>query len=307
MTKADFLASETGQQYTAKMRLTGLRPVTINNYARRVSAAARYLKKAPVDLTSSDAEEFIQRSALDGNSNINSIITCVALKFYVTRILDKPWHNFALPRVRKHQQRRARPLTREEILAIIDRTRGLRYRLLFALIYGSGLRVSEACHLQLGDIDFSNRRVYIKDGKGGRHRETVLPQMLHNRLQTYIAERRPIEWLFPSRFTSYETDTLFPIVKATRPISPRAAQYEFDLARNRLNLAGLVTIHSLRHSFATHLVEYNMPLFSVQRLLGHRHLSTTLGYLSSMGRPVVEDFSPLDRLDYNALPGIAHL
>lgn len=307
MTKAEFIASESGQRYTAVMRLTGLRPVTINNYARRVSAAARYLRKAPTDLSSEDAEEFIRRAALEGNSNINSIITCVALKFYITRILEKPWHNFALPRVRKYRQRRARPLTREEILAIVDRTRSRRYRLLFALIYGSGLRVSEACQLQLDDIDFMNRKVYIRDGKGGRHRETILPDTLHEKLRTYIAERRPIEWLFPSRFTSYETDTLFPIVKKTRPISPRAAQYEFDLARSRLNLAGLVTIHSLRHSFATHLVEYNMPLFSVQRLLGHQHLSTTLGYLSSMGRPVVEDFSPLDRLENTARQSIAHL
>jgi integrase/recombinase XerD len=71
---------------------------------------------------------------------------------------------------------------------------------------------------------------------------------------------------------------------------------EFDIARGRLNLAGLVTVHSLRHSFATHLVELSMPVFSVQRLLGHQYLSTTLGYLSSMEAPVVRDFSPLDRL-----------
>ncbi len=301
MTKAEFLASETGKQYTAQMRLTGLRPVTINNYARRVSAAARFLRKEPSSLSSKDAEEFIQKAALEGNSNINSIITCVALKFYVTRILKKPWHSFALPRVHKHRKRRARPLTRDEILAIIDRTQGRRYRLLFALIYGSGLRVGEACRLRLRDLDFHNLKIYIRDGKGGRHRETVLSSALAKELMLYISERRPIQWLFPSNRQTYAAETLFPVVIRTKPISVRSAQREFEIASNQLNLSGLVTIHSLRHSFATHLVEYNMPLFSVQRLLGHQHLNTTLGYLSSMGRPVVEDFSPLDRLR------IAHL
>lgn len=303
MTKAEFLASETGQRFLAAMRVTGLRPVTINNYARRVCAAANFLDKPPTDLTSHDTELFIRKAALEGNSNINSIITCVALKFYITRVLNRPWHDFSLPRVHKFRKRRSRPMTREEIIAVIDRTRGRRYRLLFALIYGSGLRVSEACALEISDIDFSNHKVYIRDGKGGRHRETILPQKLIVELSAYIAERRPVKWLFPSRRAIYEADTLFPIVVKTRPISPRSAQYEFDLARSQLNLAGLVTIHSLRHSFATHLVEYSMPVFSVQRLLGHQHLRTTLGYLSSLGRPVVEDFSPLDRLvDFQVSP-----
>jgi integrase/recombinase XerD len=301
MTKSEFLASETGKRYVAQMRLTGLRPVTINNYARRVSATAKFLKKAPVDLSSEDAERFIEKAALAGNSNTNSIITCVALKFYVTRILGKPWHNFPLPRVHKHRKRRARPLTREEIPAIIDRTRGRRYRLLFALIYGSGLRVGEACRLRIKDLDLRNLKIYIRDAKGGRHRETVLASSLAKALTHYIAERRPIQWLFPSNRQTYAAETLFPVVIRTKPISVRSAQREFEIACGRLDLSGFVTIHSLRHSFATHLVEYNMPLFSVQRLLGHQHLNTTLGYLSSMGRPVVEDFSPLDRMP------VAHL
>ncbi len=94
----------------------------------------------------------------------------------------------------------------------------------------------------------------------------------------------------------YAADTLFPIEMACGPLSSRSAHREFEQTRERMSLAGKVTIHSLRHSFATHLVEYAMSVFSVQRLLGHRYLSTTLGYLASTEPPVVADFSPFDRL-----------
>lgn len=296
MTKAEFFASDTGQSFIAAMRLTGLRPVTINNYGRRIALTLKTCYKPAEEFTSHDAESYIQLIIHEGSSNINAATTCVALKFLVTRVLKKTWHDFPFPRVHKHRKQRSRPLSRHEIQSLIEHTPGRRYRLLFALMYGSGLRLGEACRLRIRDVDFQNHKVYIRDGKGGRNRETVLSHKLARELKTYIAERRPIVWLFPSNRRSYSADTLFPVITATRPVSSRSVQRAFDAARSAMNPAGLVTIHSLRHSFATHLVEYSLPLFSVQRLLGHQHLSTTLGYLSSMGQPVVADFSPFDRL-----------
>lgn len=296
MTKAEFLARDSGKSFIAMMRLTGLRPVTINNYARRVSVVATTLHKIPEELTSEDAESFIRHAAQTGISNINAATTCVALKFFIARTLKKPWNLTQFPRVHRHRKRRSRPLTRDEIRLLLDRTSPGRLKILFSLIYGSGLRIGEACRLKTSDVDFHSYKIYIRDGKGGRHRETVLSRQLAGELRNYIADRRPGEWLFPSSRTSYEAGTLFPIAKSRRVISTRSVQREFDIARSRLNLSGLVTVHSLRHSFATHLVELSMPVFSVQRLLGHQYLSTTLGYLSSMEAPVVADFSPLDRL-----------
>ena len=296
MTKAEFLASESGKSYVSQMRLTGLRPVTINNYARRVSFVATTLGKSPDQLTSADAESFIARAAHTGISNINIATTCVALKFFIARTLKQPWNLAQFPRVHKHRKRRSRPLTRDEIRLLLDRTRPGRFRILFSLIYGSGLRLGEACRLKTADLDFHSYKIYVRDAKGGRHRETVLPRSVATDLRNYMADCRPGEWLFPSGRTHYEAGTLFPICRNSHAISTRSVQREFDIARSRLNFAGLVTIHSLRHSFATHLVEFSMPVFSVQRLLGHQYLSTTLGYLSSMEAPVVADFSPLDRL-----------
>lgn len=296
MIKAEFMASPIGRDFVSAMRLTGLRPVTINNYARRVSLVVTTAQKDPQELTSRDAEEYIRLSIGEGSSNINAATTCVALKFFITRVLQKPWHEFAFPRVHKYRKRRSRPLTRKEIRTIFEHAPGRRYRLMFALMYGSGLRIGEACHLKLRDLDFHNRKIYIRDGKGGRHRETVLSLQIAEELKTYIAERRPVCYLFPSNRMVYAAETLFPVITQTKPLSSRSVHRAFDVARAKLNLPGLVTVHSLRHSFATHLVEYCLPLFSVQRLLGHQHLHTTLGYLSSMGQPVVPDFSPLDRL-----------
>lgn len=296
MTKAEFLARESGKSFIAHMRLTGLRPVTINNYARRVSVVATTLHKLPEDLTSNDAETFITHAAQTGVSNINAATTCVALKFFIARTLKRPWNLAQFPRVYKHRKRRSRPLTRDEIRQLLDRTRPGRFKIMFSLIYGSGLRIGEACRLKAADVDFHSYKIYIRDAKGGRHRQTILPRSLTEDLRKYMADRRPGEWLFPSSRTSYEAGTLFPIAKSSHVVSTRSVHREFDIARGRLNLAGLVTVHSLRHSFATHLVELSMPVFSVQRLLGHQYLSTTLGYLSSMEAPVVADFSPLDRL-----------
>lgn len=296
MTKSDFLARDSGRSFIGLMRLTGLRPVTINNYARRVSVVATTLNKPPEELTSEDAEPFVSQASQSGISNINAATTCVALKFYISRALKKPWSLAQFPRVHNHRKHRSRPLTRAEIQQLLDRTRSGRFRILFSLIYGSGLRLGEACRLKVSDVDFHSYKIYVRDAKGGRHRESILSRTLAVDLRKYMTDRRPGEWLFPSSRKTYEADTLFPVAVRYGVVSTRSAQREFDFARSRLNLAGKVTIHSLRHSFATHLVEYSMPVFSVQRLLGHRYLSTTLGYLSPTGQPVVADFSPLDRL-----------
>lgn len=296
MTKAEFLSSPVGTRFIAAMRLTGLRPVTLNNYARRIAQAATQLRTEPENLTSRHAEQYICAMAAAGATNINAATTSVALKFFVVRVLNRPWHDFGFPVVKKHRKQRSRPLTREEITQLLQAVSGTQYRVMFALMYGSGLRLGETCRLKIRDVDFHSGKIYIRDGKGGRHRETVLSGKSAAELKLYIASRRPLVWLFPSSRRSYATDTLFPVVTHTRPISVRSVDRAFSRARNELNLAGLVTVHSLRHSFATHVVEYGMPVLSLQRLLGHRYLQTTLGYLSSMGQPVVADFSPYDRL-----------
>lgn len=220
MTKAEFLASESGRAYSAMMRLTGLRPVTINNYARRVSVVAATLGKLPEDLTSDDAEEFIRRSAATGVSNINAATTCVALKFYIARTLKKPWHLNQFPRVYRHRKRRSRPLTRDEILQLLDRTRPGRFRILFGLIYGSGLRLGEACRLKTADVDFHSYKVYIRDGKGGRHRETVLSRTLAPDLKNYIADRRPGHGYFPRAAPPMKRALFFLFRNAHRPFQP---------------------------------------------------------------------------------------
>lgn len=261
MTKAEFLARESGKSFTALMRLTGLRPVTINNYARRVSIVATTLGKVPEELTCKDAELFVHRAARSGMSNINAATTCVALKFYISRTLNKPWQLAQFPRVHRHRKQRSRPLDRAEIETLLAHTASRKYRLMFALIYGSGLRVGEACRLQICDVDFRGGKLYIRNSKGGRHRDTVLAERLAGPLRDYINDRRPEKWLFPSNRFQYASETLFPQILRARPVSTETAQREFRRVRDALAMPGKVTIHSLRHSFATHLVEYECRCF----------------------------------------------
>jgi integrase/recombinase XerD len=189
VTKKEFLASDSGETYSALMRLAGLRPVTINNYARRIAVFAHKVDKAPQNLTCKDIESYIQQATNAGASNINIATTCVAMKFFMTRVLKQPWQLSYFPRIHHHRKQRSRPLTRNELSELLKAVRHRCYRVLFLLVYSAGLRISEACALKISDVDLHRFVIYIRDAKGGRHRETVLSRRVAIELEKYLSDR----------------------------------------------------------------------------------------------------------------------
>jgi len=175
-------------------------------------------------------------------------------------------------------------LSRDEVKALLEAPAKLRTRAVLAVLYGSGVRVSEAIQLKLGDIDARRHVLWVRQGKGHRDRQTLLPAKLLDLLRQYWRVDRPGEWLFPA--TGHK-----------RPISPKTIYLACRSAAQAAGIKKPVHPHSLRHAFATHLLEAGTNLRTIQILLGHAHLETTARYLQVADVAVRSTASPLDSLD----------
>jgi integrase/recombinase XerD len=212
--------------------------------------------------------------------------TYSALRFFYEITLERDWSAFRIPRVRT-PKRLPVVLAREEVAAILTAAENLKYRAILATIYSAGLRVSEAAHLKVSDIDSDQMTIYVSHGKRSRNRYTILARYTLKLLREYWSTYRPVDWLFPGKPPS-------------RPVASRSIQYAFRKAFDRTDIKKPATIHSLRHSFATHLVDAGTNLCHIQRLLGHASPRTTSIYLHISRRDIGRIRSPLDLLAESA-------
>ena len=172
--------------------------------------------------------------------------------------------------------------------ALLEAPRNLRQRTLLAVLYGSGLRVSEVTQLKASDIDSVRNVLWVRSGKGRKDRQTLLPAKLLELLRCYWRTRRPTGWLFPGADPS-------------RPISPKAVFLACRKAGRKAGLSKPVHPHLLRHAFATHLLEADVNLRTIQILLGHANLETTARYLQVADVSIRSTPSPLDSLGLDLL------
>lgn len=177
-------------------------------------------------------------------------------------------------------------LSREEVSRLLGAAGTLRARTLLTVTYAAGLRVSEACALQVADIESAPDRMCLKvrQGKGNQDRYTLLSPRLLDTLRAYWRVGRPGRWLFPNP-------------AGTGPIDLKTAQRIYCAARDAAGIRPEGGIHTLRHAFATHLLEAGVDLPTLQRLLGHGHIATTMRYLHLARSRVTGATSPLELLD----------
>ena len=215
-------------------------------------------------------------------SYFNMIVA--ALRFLYTVTLERDW---AVPRLPYQKQERRLPavLSPEEIRRFLDAVPDLKMRTVLVTAYAAGLRVFEVVALRPGDIDSQRMVLRVAQGKGRKERLVMLSPRLLELLRAYWKIERPSgEWLFPGQ-------------EAGRHISIRGVQHACQMAREAAGISKHVTLHTLRHSFATHLLEAGTDLCTIQLLLGHRSLSTTARYLHVATSTVCAAASPLDHLD----------
>jgi len=172
-------------------------------------------------------------------------------------------------------------LNKEEIAAIFSVTTNLKHRAILMMTYSAGLRISEVLHLRLSDIDRARMTVLVRQGKGKKDRYSLLSKVALQTLDEYLRAYRPRTWLFPSAYRD-------------QPISATSMQKMFRVMEARAGITKPATVHTLRHSFATHLPEAGCDLHRVQLLLGHQSPQTTTVYLHVSQKDLARITSPLD-------------
>lgn len=182
----------------------------------------------------------------------------------------------------RRQRKLPNVLSAEEVLRLIGVVSNLKHRTLLSLVYSAGLRIGEAVRLKPQDIDPIRKVIKIRQAKGAKDRYTVLSGAAYEMLKTYMKQEKPLHWLFPG-------------AEPTRHLTERTMQHVFERARGQLGLRSSATLHTLRHSFATHLLEEGTDLRYIQELLGHASPKTTQIYTHVTVRDVRRIQSPLDR------------
>src|SRR3970040_347574 len=276
------------------MLLRGFAPRTREAYCDAVIALAKHYDRSPDMLSAEQLQNYLLHLITEKKLAYASVNQAAcAFRFIFGTVLRWPEVRFDIP-MAKVPKRLPQILSREEVVRLIESSATLRWRTLLTITYAAGLRVSELCALQLADIESAPDRMCLKvrQGKGGQDRydrrkslwDTLLSPRLLDTLRRYWRDQRPRTWLFPNR-------------SGSAPIEVKTAQRIYCAARDAVGIAPEGGIHSLRHAFATHLIEAGVDLPTVQRLLGHGHIGTTLRYVHLARARVTGTTSPLDLLD----------
>lgn len=274
------------QQMMDAMILRGFALRTRESYLAAVIALARYYDCSPSTLSGEQLQHYLLHLITEKKLAYASVNQAAcAFRFLYERVLKRENARLDIP-MAKVPKRLPQILAREEVARLIAAATTVRGRALLTTTYAAGLRVSEVCALQLADIESAPDRMCIKVrlGKGGRDRYTLLSPRLLDTLRHYWQACRPRGWLFPNP-------------AGTAPIDVKTAQRIYCAARDAAGIAPEGGIHTLRHCFATHLIESGVDLPTIQRLMGHGHISTTVRYLHLSRSHLTGTTSPLELLD----------
>ena len=252
-------------------------------YVRQVGKFAEHFNKSPELLGPEEIREYQIYLVQERDVSTSLLIQAVAaLRFLYGITLEKPWPIAKIPFPKRARKLPVIP-SRNEVAQFLDSIKNLKHRALLTTIYACGLRSSEVTHLRVSDIDSQRMLLHVQQGKGKKDRLVMLSERLLTLLREYWKEYRPSDWLFPGRSVDQ------PIREASLRDACRKILKDSGLKKN-------ITPHSLRHGFATHLLEEGADVRTIQMLLGHRSLSTTSLYTHVSADRLQATSSPLDFL-----------
>jgi integrase/recombinase XerD len=270
------------QKMIRELELHRKAPSTIEAYVTAVAQLAQHYGRSPEAISLEEVRDFLhylitQRKVAFSTCNQR----LAGIRFFYQQVLGQAEFSLRVPA--KRSGRLPEPFSRSEIAKLIAATQNIKHRVLLMTAYGGGLRVSELVHLRPHDIHSERMLIRVEQGKGRKDRYTLLSPRLLEELRIYWRHERPQHWLFPNR-------------KGSAPLSAETAQRIFYAAKARAGIQHGHGIHTLRHSFATHLMEAGVPLPTIQRLMGHAQLNTTAKYLHVTSQHLQSLRSPLDLL-----------
>ncbi len=271
---------ETLRQQTA---LRGQSQSTLENYMHRIALVSLHFNRLPQNISDEELNEYLVELALSAKTPSRSAFkhTVYGLRYYY-RYVGLSDRAVKLPSLKKELKLPV-ILNRSELRELFKAPTLLKHRIILTLIYSAGLRSCEAINLKIADIDFERKSIHIKQSKYKKDRIVPLSDYIAAGLKKYIALEHPQIWLFNGK-------------TANEPYSDKGMGWVFREALKKTSITKEVSVHSLRHAYATHLIEDGLNIVTVKELLGHAKIETTMVYLHVAQCPLIQAHSPLDTL-----------
>ena len=260
----------------SELKIRGLSPLTVRNYSFFVDKFLQRAGKKAEELNEDDAKMYLSE-LFDSKSKNTIMLAAASLKFFYTEILKKEFGNIKMP---KKDKKLPEVLSKEEVKKMIDGADNEKSRLIISMLYSSGLRVSELVNLKVEDINFGEKTGWVRKGKGSKDRLFAISEGLSTELKEYLGTKLENKYLFSK----------------DKPLTTRNIQKIIKGIRVRAGVNKKVTPHTLRHSYATHLLEQGTDIRMIQVLLGHSSLNTTQLYAHISSDQIKKVKNPLDNL-----------
>lgn len=264
------------EKLETELKLRGFSPLTVRNYTFFAKKFLNYTGKDAAELTEEDARVYLS-NLFESKSKNTIMLAAASIKFFFREILKKEVGNVKIP---KKERQLPEVLTKDEVRSLLNNAETKKSKLILSLLYSSGLRVSEIVNLKFDDINFTENVGRVKKGKGSKDRMFTLSHGLSDDLQAYIKKKKDYQYLFSK----------------DKPLTTRNIQKIVKNLRLKANINKKVTPHTLRHSFATHLLESGVDIRKIQVLLGHSSLNTTQIYAHVSTEELKKIQNPLDGL-----------
>jgi integrase/recombinase XerD len=261
---------------------------TVRSYVYSIKDFARYFGKSPDQLGPEQICDYQVHLFRDRKLSPATVQgRGAALRFFYVKTLRRPYLQEDIP-FPKLGRRLPLVLSPQEVELLIDSAENLMHRAMMMTLYATGVRRAELCHLQVADIDSPRMVIHVRHGKGDRDRDVLLTPKLLETLREYWRWMKPKTWLFPGMVNNWRADV---------PITEKIVWSAVRSAKERAGIQKRVSPHTLRHSFATHMLEAGADLRTIQVLLGHAKLADTTVYLHLSRRHLQAVASPLEALD----------
>ena len=265
------------EKLKTELKLKGSSELTVKNYHWFVNRFLQNSSKAIEELTEDDVKKFLA-GMMDSKSRSTLSLAASSLKYFFSEIINKPLTGIRLPRKDK---KLPSVLSKEEVRSLIESATNRKSRLIVKMLYSSGLRVSELVNLKCRDINLNEKLGWVRAGKGGKDRFFVIAELLIPELETRLKESEN-EYLFSSD---------------KEHLTPRNIQKIIKNLAKKANINKKVTPHTMRHTYATHLLEAGVDIRKIQTILGHENLSTTQIYTHVSAEEIRKIRNPLDELN----------
>lgn len=277
------------------LQLAGLGERTQESYTRALRMLVEFYHKTPDQITEPELQQyFIHRRNTDGWSPSTLRICYCGIRFFFIQVLERKWHTFDYLRAQREKKLPA-VLSEREVRSLIRQVHTLHNRVFLSTVYACGLRLEEALNLEVSDIDSDRMMIHVHRGKGAKDRFVPLPESILKSLRSWWKTHRHPRLLFPALGRGHQDAP-----QAKSPMAKASVQGAFRDAKRRAGiLKRQVCVHTLRHSYATHLLEQGVNIRTIQRYMGHANLETTMVYLHLTQKGQEDAYLIINRLMEN--------